>query len=97
MPGGGQICYPYRMRLQQNQVWQLGDRFIRVVLLERKAVQYKITKGSTSVAGPHQYATKKDFCRLLKGATLLPPAPRIGPVAPNEAPAKNCPGPCRVL
>ena len=69
------------MRLQQNQVWQLGDQYIRIVRLERKAVQYKQTKDSAT-AGPHQYATKKDFCRLLKGATLLPPAPRIGPVAP---------------
>ena len=70
------------MRLQQNQVWQLGDQFIRVVRLERKAVQYKTTKDSATVAGPHQYATKKDFCRLLKGAVLLPPTPRIGPVVP---------------
>ena len=28
------------------------------------------------------YATKKDFCRLLKGAALLPPAPRISPATP---------------
>ena len=68
------------MRLQQNQVWQLGDQFFRIVRLERKAVQYKITQGSALLAGPHAYATKKDFCRLLKGASLLPPAPRIGPV-----------------
>ena len=68
------------MRLQQNQVWQLGDQYIRIVKLERLAVQYKLTKDSATLAGPHSYATKKDFCRLLKGATLLPPAPRIGPV-----------------
>jgi len=70
------------MRLQQNQVWQLGDQFIRIVRLERMAVQYKQTKDSATLAGPHQYATKKDFCRLIKGATLLPPTPRIGPVTP---------------
>ena len=70
------------MRLQQNQVWQSGDKFLRIVRLERKAVQYKTTKDSATVGGPHEYATKKDFCRLLKGATLLPPAPRIGPVTP---------------
>ncbi|MFZ4396350.1 MAG: hypothetical protein ACOYOU_12075 [Kiritimatiellia bacterium] len=76
------------MRLQQNQVWQSGDQFFRIVRLERKAVQYKVTKDSAIVAGPHFYATKKDFCRLLKGAALLPPTPRIGPVAPaSEQPA----------
>jgi len=80
------------MRLQQNQVWQQGDQFIRVVRLERKAVQYKTTKDSATVAGPHQYATKKDFCRLLKGATLLPPAPRIGPVPPADTPAPSTTG-----
>jgi hypothetical protein len=70
------------MRLQQNQVWQAGDQFIRIVRLERKAVQYKVTKDSATVAGPHAYATKKDFCRLLKGATPLPPTPRIAPRVP---------------
>jgi hypothetical protein len=75
------------MRLQQNQVWQSGEQFIRIVRLERKAVQYKVTQESATLAGPHAYATKKDFCRLLKGATLLPPAPRIGAVVPAHAPA----------
>jgi hypothetical protein len=70
------------MRLQQNQVWQQGDLFIRIVRLERMAVEYKRTKDSASLAGAHEHATKKDFCRLLKGATLLPPTPRIAPVQP---------------
>lgn len=77
------------MRLQQDQVWQLGDQFIRIVRLERMAVQYKQTTSSAHVAGPHQYATKKDFCRLLKGATLLPPAPRIGSVVAVETPVAD--------
>jgi hypothetical protein len=74
-----------RMRLKQNQVWQSGAQFIRIVRLERKAVQYKLTQDSATVAGPHAYATKKDFCRLLKGATLLPEMPRIALVAPAPA------------
>jgi hypothetical protein len=67
------------MRLQQNQVWKSGDQFIRIVRLERKSVEYKQTSGTAFAAGEHQYATKKDFCRLLKGATLVPAAPRIAP------------------
>jgi len=74
------------MRLQQNQVWQLGEEYIRIVRLERKAVQYKQTAGAATLTGPHKYATKKDFCRLLKGATLLPPTPRIGAIAATETP-----------
>ena len=72
-------CYPLRMRLQQNQIWQQGDQYIRIIRLERKAVEYKRVKDITSVTGPHEYATKKDFCRLLKGAALMPPSPRIAP------------------
>ena len=74
------------MRLQQNQVWQSSDQFIRIVRLERTAVEYKITKDSAAVMGPHLHATKKEFCRLLKGATLLPTAPRIAPTVPTETP-----------
>ena len=77
------------MRLNQNQVWQTGDQYIRIVRLERKAVEYKQTKDSVSVAGPHLHATKKDFCRLLKGATLLPPAPRIAPDVPQTDPQQQ--------
>jgi hypothetical protein len=75
------------MRLQQNQVWQSGNQYIRIVRLERKCVQYKLTLDSATIAGPHAYATKKDFCRLLKGATLLPETPRIAPLPPEAPPA----------
>ena len=68
------------MRLQQNQVWQSGTQFIRIIRLERLAVEYKITEGTAAAMAPHQITTKKEFCRLLKGATLLPPAPRVAPV-----------------
>ena len=36
-------CYPLVMRLQQNQVWRQGDQYIRIVRLERMAVEYKKT------------------------------------------------------
>ena len=73
------------MRLQQNQVWQQGDWYYRIVQLERKAVEYKEMKNEISVHGTHRYATKKDFCRLIKGATLLNPEGEKKDAAPQPS------------
>ncbi len=73
------------MRLHQNQVWKKGDQYIRIVRLERAAVEYKLSMEVLAPPGPHACTTKKEFCRLLKGATLLPPTPRIAPVTPPLA------------
>ena len=74
------------MRLQQNQVWKQGDHYLRIVRLERMGVGYKTMKDLASPAGAHAYATKRDFCRLLKGATLMPLSRRIAPSEPADAP-----------
>lgn len=66
------------MRLVQGQVWQQCEFFYRIVQLERKAVEYKEMKNEISVHGTHRYATKKDFCRLIKGAALIKPPLRAG-------------------
>lgn len=68
------------MRLQQNQVWQQGDQFLRIVVLERLRVEYKAMAELGSKEGTHHQVTKKEFCRLLKGAVL---------VSPPEAAAKS--------
>ena len=59
------------MRLYQNQVWQQGDQYLRIVVLERLSVEYKATPDLTSKEGKRHQVTKKEFCRLLKGATLV--------------------------
>ena len=59
------------LRLQQGQVWKLGDEFIRIVRLERLAVGYKLCRNLKAGEGKHLDATKKEFCRLLKTATLV--------------------------
>ena len=61
------------MRLYQNQVWQQGDQYLRIVVLERLSVEYKATPDLTSKEGKRHQVTKKEFCRLLKGATLVSP------------------------
>jgi hypothetical protein len=60
------------MKLQQGQVWKCGGEFVRIVHLERLAVGYKSATNPRFTDGKHQHTSKKDFCRLLKGATLLP-------------------------
>jgi len=70
-------CARKTMRLEQGQLWKQGDNFYRIVQLERLAVEYKELKDATSLDGYHRGATKKDFCRLIKGAVLLSPAKKI--------------------
>jgi len=59
------------MKLQQGQVWKCGDTYVRIVHLERLEVGYKSASDLKFTDGKHQHTSKKDFCRLLKGATLL--------------------------
>ena len=59
------------MKLQQSQIWKQGDQFIRIVKLERLAVEYKTMTSANTKKGTHHQTSKKDFCRLLKGAKLL--------------------------
>jgi len=59
------------MKLAQNQVWQQGDGFYRIVHLERLEVQYKIVSNLLTGEGRHCHVSKKEFCRSIKGAKLL--------------------------
>jgi len=62
------------MKLRQNQVWKQGDEFLRIVALERLEVQYKNVTNPATGERKHHRVTKKEFCRLIKGAKLLAPA-----------------------
>jgi hypothetical protein len=59
------------LKLQQGQVWKCGDEFIRIVHLARLEVGYKLMKDLQAREGTHHHVSKKEFCRLLKSATLL--------------------------
>ena len=59
------------MKLQQNQLYKQGEEYIRIVELERKSVSYKLMQDPVSSEGPTRLVTKKEFCRLIKGAELL--------------------------
>lgn len=59
------------MKLAQNQVRQQGEEYLRIVHLERLEVQYKAVENLLTGDGHHHHVSKKEFCRLIKGATLL--------------------------
>ena len=59
------------MKLKQGQTWKCGDEFVRIVDLQRLEVGYKILKNLESNLGTHQRISKKDFCRMLKNASLV--------------------------
>ena len=65
-----EVCYRM-LKLQQGQVWKAGDEFLRIVDLQRLEVKYKATKDLSGREGTHHHVTKKAFCRLIKGASLL--------------------------
>ncbi len=61
------------MKLQQGQIWKQEQQFLRIVKLERLAVQYKAMRDPTTKEGTVHQLTKKEFCRLLKKAVLVEP------------------------
>jgi hypothetical protein len=61
------------IQLAQNQLWKKDDRFFRIVIWERLAIRYKETDSPDAAEGTLHDVTKKEFCRLLKGAELLEP------------------------
>jgi hypothetical protein len=72
------------MKLCQGQIWKKEKEFIRIVRLERLEVEYKSMTSLAGKEGAKHVTSKKDFCRLLKGAHLLSAAKKISP-ARNEA------------
>ena len=58
------------LKLQQGQVWQQGEEFIRIVQLSRLEVEYKSMTNLATKDGTHHTTSKKEFCRLIKKATL---------------------------
>jgi len=59
------------IKLCQGQVWKQGEEYCRIVRLDRLEVEYKSTTTLAAKRGMHHKVSKKEFCRLLKNATLL--------------------------
>ncbi len=67
------------MKLCQGQIWKKEGQYIRLVRLERLEVEYKSFTSLTTKEGTLHATSKKDFCRLLKGAHLLAPEKKALP------------------
>ena len=81
------------MKLCQGQVWKKDKEYIRIVKLERLAVEYKSMPNLGNKEGTLHQTSKKDFCRLLKQAKLLAPAklaPAPAVLAPRFLPLFGC-------
>ena len=76
------------MKLCQGQTWKQGQQYLRIVRLERLEVEYKSMTSLTTREGKIQATSKKDFCRLLKGAHLLSPDKKILPARQDAVPIK---------
>jgi hypothetical protein len=61
------------MKLQQGQIWQKGNNYYRITEWSRMVIQYKHTHALEHKEGEVVEVSKKEFCRLLKGATLVEP------------------------
>ena len=68
------------MKLAQGQIWKTSPDthshegkavYLRIVELERLSVGYKEMLHPNTKNGYHKEATKKVFCRLIKGGELV--------------------------
>ncbi len=59
------------MKLEQGQIWKKGDEYLRIVEWARLSIEYKRMKDPLTKEGTLHKVTKKEFCRLLKGAELV--------------------------
>ncbi len=62
-----------KLKLEQGQIWKQGDEFLRIVKWSRLAIEYKKMTDPAAKDGTVHDVTKKEFCRLIKGATLMTP------------------------
>ncbi len=56
-----------RMRIFQDEIYQKGERLIRIVRLDRYEVEFKETVGDPKGPGDQTVLSKKEFCRLIRG------------------------------
>jgi hypothetical protein len=58
------------MKLQQGQIWKQGEDYYRIVEWQRLSIDYKLMTDLESGEGTRHSVSKKEFCRLIKGAEL---------------------------
>ena len=58
------------MKLKQGQVWKKGNTYYRITEWARMTIRYKKSYTLHAPEEPVVKVSKKEFCRLLKGAEL---------------------------
>ena len=61
------------MKLQQGQIWQKGNNYYRITEWSRMIIQYKHSHNLNLKEGKVVEVSKKEFCRLIKGGSLIDP------------------------
>lgn len=67
------LSYTESMKLEQGQIWQKGDKYLLITMWARLDIEYKEMTDLETREGTHHEVSKKEFCRLLKGAELYQP------------------------
>jgi hypothetical protein len=67
-----------RVRIYQDEIYHKGEKFIRIVRLDRYEVEFKTMQGDPKGEGTVTTLVKKEFCRLLKGMALMPLVKKTG-------------------
>lgn len=73
------------MKLEQGQIWKKDDSYLLITMWARLDIEYKEMKDLETREGSIHEVTKKEFCRLIKGAELyIPPAEEKSEVATDK-------------
>lgn len=59
------------MRLYQDDIFQKGEKYIRIVRIDRYEVEFKTTTAGPKGDGETAVLPKKEFCRLIRGMELV--------------------------
>lgn len=59
------------MTLAERQIWKKDEKFYLIVVWERLAIEYQMLDGVEGLEGDIQRVTKKEFCKLIKGAEMV--------------------------
>jgi len=73
------------MNLEQGQIWKKGDVYYRIVEWARMYIEYKEMKNPVTKEGTFHQLSKKEFCRLIKGAVLVLPTVTVAPEAVEDS------------
>lgn len=58
-------------KLEQGQIWKVGEELYRIVTWQRLSIEYKHFSDWENREGSLHKVTKKEFCRLIRGGSLF--------------------------